>query len=149
MQNLIPIIAIIISVISLSLTIFIFTKIKKLITLKNKEDLSKLLIKNFSEMEDVKEAHNALLDEIKKLGSMSYKSLQKIGFSRYNPFKDVGGNQSFSICLLDTKNNGFILSNLYYRDKSSIYAKEIHKGTPLQKLSEEEEQTLKKAIDRK
>src|SRR3989339_1695576 len=32
--------------------------------------------------------------------------IQKVGFVRYNPFNETGGDQSFSLCLLDKMGNG-------------------------------------------
>ena len=72
--------------------------------------------------------------------------LQRIEVLRYNPYDDTGGDQSFSIALLDGKLNGLILTSLHSRAGTRIYTKAIQAGASDLKLSKEEEQVLKKAI---
>ena len=75
-------------------------------------------------------------------------SVQKVGFVRFNPFHDTGGDQSFIAVFLDRENNGMVISSLYMRDGVRVYGKEIEHGASRQPLSEEErgvlEETLKK-----
>ena len=44
-------------------------------------------------------------NRISSLERISEKTFQKIGVVRFNPFSNIGGNQSFVIALLDKKNN--------------------------------------------
>ena len=74
------------------------------------------------------------------------KAVTKVGIIRYNPFKDIGGNQSFSITLLDANDNGVVVTSHYGRDVNRIYAKPIKKGKPEYSLSQEEEQAIEKAL---
>lgn len=69
--------------------------------------------------------------------------IQKIGIIRFNAFDNVGSDLSFSIALLDDKDNGVVISGLYSRESSSTYAKPILKGKSKYPLSAEE----MKAID--
>ncbi len=80
------------------------------------------------------------------LEEMAASGLQKIGVSRFNSFQDTRGNQSFSICLLDAKNSGVILSSLFTRDGNRVFAKNIINGKPEHPLIKEEEKTLKEAV---
>ena len=75
-------------------------------------------------------------------------SVQKVGFLRFNPFQDTGGDNSFVIALLDGKDNGIVISSLYMREGTRLYAKEIKNGTPRQPLSEEEQQVLTGAMQK-
>jgi len=54
--------------------------------------------------------------------------IQKIGFVRFNPFPQTGGDQSFCLALLDEKDGGFVLSSLHSRDTTRFYAKTIKNG---------------------
>jgi hypothetical protein len=56
------------------------------------------------------------------------KSLQKFTLTRFNPFGDLGGNQSFVLCLLDKSNSGVIITSLHNRDITRLYAKTIKNG---------------------
>lgn len=73
-------------------------------------------------------------------------SVQKVGFLRFNPFADTGGDQSFSIALLDRDNNGVVLSSLYIREGTRLYAKEVVRGEAKQPLSSEEKRVLGEAM---
>lgn len=71
---------------------------------------------------------------------------QKIGFVRFNPFPQTGGDQSFCLSLLDEKDNGFVLSSLHSRDTTRFYAKTIKNGkSDGYELSQEEQKAIKYA----
>lgn len=62
--------------------------------------------------------------------------------TRYNAFQDVGGEQSFTMTLLDPENTGIIFTSQHGREGTRIYAKSIDQGVPKYQLSEEEFQIL-------
>lgn len=76
-------------------------------------------------------------------------AVQKVGFLRFNPFSDTGGNQSFALALLDRENNGIIISSLYTREGVRVYAKGITGGTSKHPLSDEEKKVLDQALNSK
>src|SRR3990167_8162221 len=49
--------------------------------------------------------------------------IQRIGIVRFNPFADTGGNQSFTMALLDGAKNGLVLTSLYARTGGRWYSK--------------------------
>lgn len=75
--------------------------------------------------------------------------IQKFAIVRFNPFSDIGSDQSFSIALLDGKNNGFVITSLYSREGNRIFAKPIEKGNSIYPLSKEEKEAIEKAIKSK
>lgn len=79
------------------------------------------------------------------LEKMALKSVQKVGLVRFNPFKETGGDQSFSIALLDSQDNGLVISSLYTREGTRIYAKPIVAGESKHNLSKEEEMAIEQA----
>ncbi|MBI4134883.1 MAG: DUF4446 family protein [Candidatus Sungbacteria bacterium] len=83
---------------------------------------------------------------VEVLESIGEKSFQKMSFMRFNPFADTGGDQSFVVCLLDKQDNGVIISSLYNREGTRVYAKAIEAGTPKQPLSDEEKKVLGEAM---
>lgn len=92
---------------------------------------------------DIQELYN-ISNQINKLAFRSY---HKIGVVRFNPFKDVGGDQSFAIALLNGKNNGITLSSLYSRDGARFYAKSIIDGeSPKHPLTQEEKDAIAIAV---
>ena len=75
--------------------------------------------------------------------------IQRCVLERYRAFKDVGGDQSFSLVLLDAENNGFILTSIYGREESRVFAKRIVEGKATHPLSEEERKVLTAATNTK
>lgn len=74
--------------------------------------------------------------------------IQKYAVVRYRAFDDVGSDLSFSIALLDDKNNGVVLTGIYGRSESTCFAKPIENGISKYDLSEEEKLSIKKAIEK-
>ena len=68
--------------------------------------------------------------------------VQKVAIVRYNAFKDVGSDLSFSIALLDNDDNGVVISGLYGRETSTTYAKPIDLGRSPYILTDEEVQAI-------
>ncbi len=81
-----------------------------------------------------------IAEEISKI------SVQKVGFLRFNPFPDTGGDNSFVLALLDKDDNGVIVSSLYMREGMRIYAKKIERGRTQHPLSDEEQKILEQTI---
>lgn len=110
------------------------------------KDLEGLISKEISRVRNLEKAIKDLTEEYKKTQAISLKSLHRVGIVRFNPFQDTGGDQSFVIALLDSKNDGVILTNLYTREGNRTYAKPINGGNSRYELSKEEKQALEKAM---
>lgn len=76
-------------------------------------------------------------------------SLRFHGMVRYDAYRDMGGQQSWSIALLDGDHTGSIISSLHARDHARVYLKEVIEGAAGQRLSPEEERALAMAIERR
>ena len=77
------------------------------------------------------------------INKQANKGLHKIGLIRFNPFRDYSGNQSFALALLNSKNNGMIISSIHTREGTRIYTKEIHGGAPVNnELTAEEKEAV-------
>lgn len=92
---------------------------------------------------DIFEPRLELLEKISKV------SVQKVGFLRFNPFRDTGGDNSFIAVFLDRENNGILISSLYTREGVRLYAKQLENGISKHHLSEEEEKLLEETINKK
>lgn len=109
---------------------------------KKEPDNWKELLSRFLELEkDQKE----ISEELEKVKKNNKSNFQKIGIVRFNPFKEVGSDQSFSVAILDGNDNGVVITSLYTRDKNRVYGKEIKAGISEYNLSEEEKQAIEKA----
>jgi len=78
------------------------------------------------------------------LQKITNKTIQKVSIIRFNPFKDTGGDQSFAIALLDSEDNGLIISSLFARQGTRVYSKPIKNGKSKYPLSKEELEALKR-----
>lgn len=71
----------------------------------------------------------------------------KINLTRFNPFTNLGGDQSFILVLLDNTNSGVIITSLHNRDHTRVYSKSIKNGQSQGvSLSQEEKRALAKTI---
>lgn len=86
-----------------------------------------------------------LSERLEKLEKAEPRFFQKLGLVRFNPFKEMGGDQSFSLALLDKENSGFIITSLSGRQGNRIFAKPLSKGISTYQLSEEEKQAVEEA----
>ena len=66
-------------------------------------------------------------------------TIQGYGVQRYQGFPNVGGDQSFSIALVDGSGSGFLLSGLHGRDETRVYAKPLVQWRSSYSLSAEEQ----------
>lgn len=108
-------------------------------------------VKNLGQViEQIKSAVKDNQRVIEWFKSESVHYVQKIGLVRFNPFKDTGGDQSFSLAALDSQNNGFVFSSLHSRSGHRIYAKAIREGkSEKHELSDEENQAISLAMSQK
>jgi len=95
---------------------------------KSGKNLEKILLENNSKTKELDDDIQSLYKETKQIENLATKGLYKTGIVRFNPFRDIGGDQSFSIAMLDGKNNGVVISSLYSRDGVRVYAKAIIAG---------------------
>ncbi len=86
---------------------------------------------------------------IEKNEQVALNNFSKFSILRFNSFNDMGGDQSFTIALLDKNNNGFILTSLFYKDSPRVFTKPIKNGISEYQLLKEEETILKQALDDK
>ncbi len=111
----------------------------------NLEKTLEMQLKKTEELEQETKKHQA---ELNHLREQLQNAVQKVSVLRFNSFDESTANQSFTIAALDGKDNGFVLTNLQLREGIRMYAKPIEKGIPKYKLSEEEEQAMREAMNR-
>lgn len=97
-----------------------------------------------SSLETVKEIESIYNDVDLRLKNC----IQKYAVVRYRAFDDVGSDLSFSIAILDDKNNGVVLTGIYGRSESTCFAKPIENGISKYDLSEEEKLAIKRAMEK-
>ena len=116
---------------------------------KDAKTLEDTILKRFSEIDELKISQELQDKDIQVLKDTILKTYQKIGLVKYDAFNEMGGQLSFSLAMLDKRNNGFLLNTVHNREGSYTYAKEIFDGKSAIDLSEEEKEALNKAINQK
>jgi len=118
---------------------------------KNKKQNLKDILEDILEKIKQQEKETGIINNrCDKIEKQSLKHLQKIGFLRFNPFSDTGGDQSFVLSFLDGEETGIVLSSLHSRGTTRLYAKSVKKGKTVGlTLSKEEKEAIKKVKRRK
>ncbi len=93
--------------------------------------LEKIIIQNNERIREFDAEIHELFDISNTINKQANKGLHKIGLIRFNPFRDYSGNQSFALALLNSKNNGIIISSIHTREGTRIYTKEIQGNAPV------------------
>lgn len=149
------------SIISLLLLVLVFVvtlvnswklyRLKKNLTIlwkgKTGIDIESLLVQQIADIKLLDQEIQELFEISNRLRELGLKSIHKFSVLRFNPFKEVGSNQSFSLALMDGKNNGVVISSLHTREGTRVYAKPITNadadGFP---LTDEERHVIQEAL---
>jgi len=101
------------------------------------------LLKGVDENREFLRGHSEELKRIHELIGGCYSGM---GLVKYNAFEDIGGMQSYSLCLLTREKHGFILTNLVGRTSTRGYALDVRDGKPSRNLSDEEKEAFEIAL---
>lgn len=113
---------------------------------KDAESLEPLLLKRFEEIDTLKTINKSNTQKIEEIFDKLQFVYQKIGIIKYDAFNEMGGKLSFSLAMLDNRNNGYIINSMHSREGCYTYIKEIVNGQSYIDLGEEEEKALKQAL---
>lgn len=114
---------------------------------KEAKDLETVLIEQLAETKALDQEIQELFEISNRLRELGMKSVHKTAMLRFNPFKEVGSNQSFCVAFLDGKNSGIVISSLHTREGTRVYAKPVVLGTANNfPFTEEEKSTIDQAI---
>ena len=124
-------------------------KYRKMMRGVNNKNLEKALNDNLDNIEKALNRSEEAINECKNISDKLKGCVNKVAIMRYKAFEDVGSDLSFSIAILDSYNDGVIITGIYSRHDSTTYAKPIDKGISRYELSEEELHVLNEAINSK
>ena len=107
-------------------------------------DLEQVIFKQAKSLKNFDKDIQELYKISNQINNLALRSIHKVGIIRFNPFKDVGGNQSFAIALLNGNDDGIVISSLYTREGTRIYSKDVQNGISKKfPLTEEEKKAIK------
>ncbi len=88
----------------------------------------------------------ALQGDLTRVSEALQLAVQRVGLVRFNPFEDTGGDQSFAVALLDARGDGIVLSSLFARRETRVFAKPIQGGKSTHVLTAEESRAIELAL---
>ncbi len=121
------------------------TKYRKFMRGANGKSLEERVLSRFREIDSNKSQIADAISRIKLLEDARDTSFKKISVKRYDAFAEMGGKLSYSLCLLNDDNDGFIMTSMHNRDGCYTYVKEVIKGNTYVILSDEEKEVLDEA----
>ncbi|MCD8152842.1 MAG: DUF4446 family protein [Clostridiales bacterium] len=113
---------------------------------KNGQSLENILQSRLKQVEHLMDAEEENKEQIQIIMDHLDHTYQKIGLVKYNAFEEMGGKLSFSLALLNRKNDGFILNAMHSREGCFTYIKEVIDGNPIIMLADEEREALDMAL---
>lgn len=127
-----------------------FSKLKKkyntFMSGRDGESLEDSLIARLEQVDRLMTANNVNERNIEDINKKMLFSLDKFAVVKYDALDELGGKLSYSLVILDEKNNGFIINNMHGRDGNYSYLKEVINGNTVANLSDEEKEALNKAM---
>ena len=93
--------------------------------------------------------HDTRLQDVEKaqgeLAAVLRHSVQGLGVMRYSAFEGIGGDQSFSVALVDSSGRGTVITGLHNGDSMRVYAKPLQNWRSSYSLSADEQRALSEA----
>lgn len=113
---------------------------------KGAKNLEDTLIERLNQVDELMESNEKNEGSIKEINQNMQLTYQKMGLIKYDAFHEMGGKLSFSLAMLDQRDNGFIINAMHTREGCYTYIKEIVDGNSIIVLSEEEQKALNRAM---
>ena len=110
---------------------------------KSLEDKLKTIVEDNKYIIELSTENKKNIKEINKEMEFSF---NKVGIVKYDAFNQMGGKLSFSLALLNEKDNGFIMNSVHSSEGCYTYIKEIKAGICNIDLGNEEKQALSEAM---
>ena len=123
-------------------------KYKKFMGGKDVKSLEKKLEKIVEDNKYILDISDENRKDIRTINKEKELCFNKVGIVKYDAFKQMGGMLSFSIALLNEKDNGFILNSVHSSEGCYSYIKEIKAGLCEIELSNEEKEALSQAMNK-
>ena len=112
---------------------------------KGAKTLDEALENKMESLNSIKDSNVVINERMTRIDRNMGSSYKKLGIVKYDSFKEMGGKLSFAICLLNDRNDGFIMNSIHSKDGCYNYVKEIIKGESFLPLGDEEAEALEMA----
>lgn len=146
---LVAVFSLLIAIISIILSLKTKKKYERLVMkLGNGQKLNEIIEEYISQVNELEKKDDQIIEYCNKINTEVNKSIKKIGFIKYNLYSNTKNDLSFALALLNNENTGIVINSIYSADNSNVYAKNIINGSYEGKLSEEEKQAIKIAMEK-
>lgn len=109
---------------------------------KDAKTLEDVLTTRLDQVDELIRSNKVNEENIDKIFKTLKFTFQKMGLVKYDAFHEMGGKLSFSLAMLNEKNDGYIINAMHSREGCYTYIKEIIAGNCVIQLSEEEKEAL-------
>lgn len=121
--------------------------LKSLFPKSGERDVRKRFEEIVKEVEDFGKDLDKLKVRLESIEKLQLRHIQRVELLRYNPYDETGGDQSFTLALLDEEGNGLVLTSLHARSATRIFAKPVTGGKQSKyQFSEEEQKAIEGAM---
>ena len=132
--------------INIGMTARLKKKYKKFMGDSDAKSLEERITGYLEQFDDLIETNYTNKSKIERIEGQMGITFQKIGLVKYDAFNEMGGKLSFSLALLNEKDDGFIINAMHSRDGCYTYIKEIIGGKSIIVLASEEKEALDMAL---
>ena len=115
---------------------------RKMMTGVDNGNLERMLIGHIDEVRRVQQENAEIRAEAERQDALLQQAITRVGVVRFRAFADMGSDLSYAVALLDSHNDGVVLSSIFGREDSRSYVKPIKDGQSQYMLTDEEKQAL-------
>jgi hypothetical protein len=112
-------------------------------------NLAEILAQHFVRTDGLEDRIAQLEQDVATLHDIQLGTVQRIGLVRYDAFRNMGGELSFALALLDERGDGIVVSTITGRQDNRTYAKHVKGGQTDISSSAEEDEAIKQAMSRR
>ena len=119
---------------------------KKFMADTDAQSLEDKILERLEQIDGLVKSNAENKEKIERIEGLMGVTFQKIGLVKYDAFDEMGGKLSFSLALLNQKDDGFIINAMHSREGCYTYIKEIIAGKSIIVLGNEEKEALDMAL---
>lgn len=90
----------------------------------------------------LEEQHKDLIGEIDEIKTKNKKALSNVKLIKYNAYDETSNKLSFALGIVNDEKNGVMFNEIYSKNGSNIYGKEIKNGKIDERICDEEQNVL-------
>lgn len=110
-------------------------------------NIEEVLVAHSEDLESFRKELSSITASQNKIKNDMALAIQKVGFHKYDAFPDLSNKLSYSLVLLDSQDNGVILTSIYGRESSVTFSKRVEGGNSKESISDDEKVALERALN--